>query len=153
VRLQVSIAGPLFLNGVRDEHKKEVMRLVHEEFCTELQQSDVEQISSNQLDLTLALKAGGQPLVLISSYRLTRSKAPQWVIVTNCDEDFVYLHDSDIDHSQHRQTLDCQHLPVRHKAFDKMCAFGGNKLRASVILYERKDASSGVPTPASAPAR
>ena len=59
----------------------------------------------------------------------------------------------DIDHSQHRQALDCQHLPVSHKAFDKMCAFGGNKLRASVILYAREEASSEVPTPASAPAR
>ncbi|EJM47867.1 ribosomal protein S18-alanine N-acetyltransferase [Pseudomonas sp. GM48] len=147
VRLQVSIAGPLFLDGVRDEHKKEVIRLVHEEFCTELQHSDVEHVSSNQLDLALTLKAGGQPLVLISSYRLTRSKAPHWVIVTDYDEDFVYLHDPDIDHSQHRQALDCQHLPVSHKAFDKMCAFGGSKLRASVTLYAREQSSNGVQLP------
>ncbi|VVP15768.1 hypothetical protein PS850_03609 [Pseudomonas fluorescens] len=145
VRLQVSIAGPLFLDGVRNEHKKEVIRLVHEEFCTELRHSDVEHVSSNQLDLALTLKAGGQPLVLISSYRLTRSKAPHWVIVTDYDEDFVYLHDPDIDHSQHRQALDCQHLPVSHKAFDKMCAFGGNKLRASVTLYARERSSNAVP--------
>lgn len=145
VRLQVSIACPLFLDGVRDEHKKEVIRLVHEEFCTELQHSDVEQVSSHQLDLAHTLKTGGQPLVLISSYRLTRSKAPHWVIVTDYDEDFVYLHDPDIDHSQHRQALDCQHIPVTHKAFDTMCAFGGNKLRASVTLYTREQSSSGVP--------
>ncbi|NBB62018.1 ribosomal protein S18-alanine N-acetyltransferase [Pseudomonas sp. ODNR1LW] len=140
VRLQVSIKGPLFLDGVRDAHKKEVMRLVHEEFCAQLRHSDVEQVSSNQLDLARTLKAGGLPLVLISSYRLTRSKAPHWVIVTNYDEDFVYLHDPDIDHSQHRQALDCQHLPVSHEAFDKMCAFGSNKLRASVTLYAREGA-------------
>ncbi|MNE72759.1 hypothetical protein D3C80_1687260 [compost metagenome] len=141
MRLQVSVAGPLFLDGVRNEHKKEVMRLVHEAFCSELQHSDVEQVSSNQLDLPLALKAGGQPLVLISSYRLTRSKAPHWVIVTDYDEEFVYLHDPDIDHSQHRQALDCQHLPVSHKAFEKMCVFGGNKLRASVTLYAHESFS------------
>ena len=139
VRLQVSIAGPLFLGGVRDEHKKEVIRLVHEEFCTELQHTDVEQVSSNQLDLAHTLKAGGQPLVLISSYRLTRSKAPHWVMVTDCDEDFVYLHDPDVDHSQHRQPMDCQHLPVSHGAFDKMCSFGSSKLRAAVILYPATD--------------
>lgn len=139
----MSIAGPLFLDGVRDEHKKEVIRLVHEEFCTQLQHSDVEQVSSNQLDLAHTLKAGGQPLVLISSYRLTRSKAPHWVIVTDYDEDFVYLHDPDIDHSQHRQALDCQHIPVTHKAFDTMCTFGGHKLRASVTLYAREQSSNG----------
>ncbi len=144
VHLQVSIDGPLFLNSVRNKHKKEVIRLVHEAFCTELQHSDVQQISGNQLDLARVLREGGQPLVLISSYRLTRSKAPHWVIVTDCDEDFVYLHDPDIDHSQHRQALDCQHLPVSHAAFDKMCAFGSNKLRAYVILYARKHANSEV---------
>ncbi|MGB4072187.1 GNAT family N-acetyltransferase/peptidase C39 family protein [Pseudomonas sp.] len=137
VCLHVSIAGPLFLNGVRSEHKRQLMRLVHEEFCALLQQSDVQQVRSNPLNVPLLLEQGGQPLVLISSYRLTRSKAPHWVIVTDCDDDFVYLHDPDIDHSQHRQALDCQHLPVSHADFDKMCCFGSNKLRASVVLYNR----------------
>lgn len=137
VRLQVSVQGPLFLSGVRDEHKKEVLRLVHEEFSRQLAQSDIEQVHSQQLDLAQALESGGQILVMISSYRLTRSKAPHWVIVTDCDEDFVYLHDPDIDHSQHREALYCQHLPVSHQAFDKMCVFGASKLRASVILYRR----------------
>ncbi|MNE78745.1 hypothetical protein D3C80_1751800 [compost metagenome] len=84
---------------------------------------------------------GGQPLVLISNYRLTRAKAPHWVLVTGCDEDFIYLHDPDIDHSRHRQALDCQHLPVSHAEFQRMSLFGGNKLRASVILHDRHQAN------------
>lgn len=137
VRLQVSIRGPLLLNGVRNEHKKDVMRLVHEGFESELASTDVEQVFGGPLDLPRLLAAAGQPLVLISSYRLTRSKAPHWVIVTDCDEEFVYLHDPDVDHSQHRQPLDCQHLPVSHAEFDKMSAFGSSKLRAAVIVYRR----------------
>lgn len=137
VRLQVSVAGPLFLGGVRSESKREVMRLVHEAFCDELRQSDVEQLRGASFDLPAVLAAGGQPLVLISSYRLTRTKAPHWVLVTGCDQDFVYLHDPDIDHSRHRQTLDCQHLPVSHGQFQRMRLFGGNKLRAAVILFAR----------------
>jgi len=143
VRLQVNMAGPLFLNGVRDEHKKDVMRLVHQEFSAQLEHSDVEQVLGGPLDLPRQLQAGGQPLVLISSYRLTRSKSPHWVMVTDCDEDFVYLHDPDIDHSQHRQPVDCQHLPVSHGEFDKMCSFGSGKLRAAVILYAR-EATAGI---------
>lgn len=135
VRLQVSIAGPLFLNGVRDAHKKDVMRLVHDEFNAQLQHSEVEQILGGPLDLPRLLSEGGQPLVLISSYRLTRSKAPHWVMVTDCDEDFVYLHDPDVDHSQHRQPMDCQHVPVSHGEFDRMCRFGRGKLRAAVVVY------------------
>lgn len=135
VRLQVSADGPLFLNGVRNQNKKEVMRLVHEEFCNELQHSDVQQVRTGPFDLPRLLAEGGQPLVLISNYRLTRTKAPHWVLVTGCDEDFVYLHDPDIDHSRHRQALDCQHLPVSHGEFQRMSLFGGSKLRASVVLY------------------
>ncbi|KAF1011205.1 MAG: Acetyltransferase YpeA [Pseudomonas fluorescens] len=137
VRMQVSVGGPLFLDGVRDPHKKDVMRLVHDAFEEELAASDVEQVLGGPLDLPRLLAEGGQPLVLISSYRLTRSKSPHWVIVTDCDEEFVYLHDPDVDHSQHRQPLDCQHLPVSHLAFERMCRFGNNKLRAAVVVFER----------------
>ena len=76
VRMQVNVRGPLFLDGVRDQHKKDVMRLVHEAFEEELAGSDVEQVLGGALDLPQVLQAGGQPLVLISSYRLTRSKSP-----------------------------------------------------------------------------
>ncbi|UXY50646.1 GNAT family N-acetyltransferase/peptidase C39 family protein [Pseudomonas tohonis] len=139
VRLQVSVEGPLFLSGVRSEGKREVMRLVHEAFCDELRESDVEQVPASRQDLPAQLAEGGLPLVLISSYQLTRTKAPHWVLVTGCDEDFVYLHDPDIDHSRHRQALDCQHMPVSHARFQRMRLFGGNKLRASVVLYPPGD--------------
>ncbi|SDI49396.1 GNAT family N-acetyltransferase/peptidase C39 family protein [Pseudomonas panipatensis] len=137
VRLALSEDGPLFLDGVRSEDKREVMRLVHEDFSAELSESDVEPLLVSQLDIAGALEAGGLPLVLISSYRLTRSKAPHWVVVTDCDQDFIYLHDPDVDHSQHRQPLDCQHIPVSHAEFDKMSRFGRSKLRAAVVLYQR----------------
>ena len=126
-----------FLDGVRDEHKKDVMRLVHEEFTAQMQETDIERKIGTHLDLPRLLEAGGQPLVLISSYRLTRSKSPHWVVVTDCDEDFVYLHDPDVDHSQHRQPMDCQHVPVSHGEFEKMSRFGRGKLRAAVVLYDR----------------
>ena len=138
VRLQLSMTGPLFLDGVRDTHKKDVMRLVHEEFTTQLLASEVECEVGGALNLPQLLEQGGQPLVLISSYRLTRSKSPHWVVVTDCDDEFVYLHDPDVDHSQHRQAMDCQHLPVSHQEFEKMCSFGRDKLRAAVILYPQQ---------------
>jgi len=137
VKLQINVKGPLFLDGVRSEEKRAVMRVVHEDFRAELEESDVEQLRGGPLDIPSILADGGQPLVLISSYRLTRSKAPHWVIVTDCDEDFIYLHDPDVDHSQHRQTMDCQHVPVSHSEFNKMSRFGRSKLRAAVVLYTR----------------
>ncbi|PWB35049.1 ribosomal-protein-alanine acetyltransferase [Pseudomonas sp. SDI] len=137
VLLQLSVQGPLFLDGVRSEDKKDVMRLVHEELCMELVNTDVVQLYSKQIDIARLLAEGGQPLVLISCFRLTRSKAPHWVLVTGCDDDFVYLHDPDIDHSRHRHALDCQHVPVSHAEFQRMSLFGGSRLRAVVVLYRR----------------
>jgi hypothetical protein len=139
VGLQVSVRGPLFLAGVRSEEKRQVMRLVHEEFSRELSASTVRQLGSTPLDLRHLHQQNALALVLISSYRLTRSKAPHWVLVTGCDEDFVYLHDPDIDHSQQRQAIDCQYMPVSHKEFAGMSCFGADKLRASVVLYRAAD--------------
>ncbi|MDR9753382.1 GNAT family N-acetyltransferase/peptidase C39 family protein [Pseudomonas sp. SZMC_28357] len=137
VQLQVSMSGALFLDGVRDAHKKDVMRLVHQDFAEQLQATDVEQVVGGRLSLPRSMAEGGQALVLISSYRLTRSKSPHWVVVTDCDDEFVYLHDPDVDHSQHRQPMDCQHVPVSHQEFEKMSSFGRGKLRAAVIIFRR----------------
>ncbi len=51
VKLVLSASGPLFLDGVRNEDKKAVMRLVHEDFCEELDASGVEQKRSARLDI------------------------------------------------------------------------------------------------------
>ena len=135
VGLQVSVQGPLFLAGVRSEEKREVMRLVHEEFSRELADSTVRLLGSAALNLLHLQATQALALVLISSYRLTRSKAPHWVLVAGCDDDFVYLHDPDVDHSQQRRAMDCQYMPVSHQEFVGMSCFGADKLRAAVVLY------------------
>jgi hypothetical protein len=56
-------------------------------------------------------------------------------LVAGCDDDFVYLHDPDVDHSQQRRPMDCQYMPVSHPAFVGMSCFGADKLRAAVVLY------------------
>jgi hypothetical protein len=111
------------------------MRLVHEEFSRELAESRVRHLGSAALNLLHLQASHALALVLISSYRLTRSKAPHWVLVAGCDDDFVYLHDPDVDHSQQRRAMDCQYMPVSHQEFVGMSCFGADKLRAAVVLY------------------
>lgn len=137
VRLVQSQAGSLFLDGVRSAEKKEVMQRVEDGFAHALLATDVEQMIASSLDIRAALQAGFKPLVLISSYRFTRLKAPHWVVVTGCDEQFVYLHDPDVDHSRLRTRLDCQHLPVSHGEFQRMSSFGRQRVRAAVMLHAR----------------
>ncbi|ROM83258.1 ribosomal-protein-alanine acetyltransferase [Pseudomonas brassicacearum] len=137
VRLVLSQSGSLFLDGVRSAEKKAVMQLVEEGFAEALADTGVEQITAASLDVRAALLAGYKPLVLISSYRFTRLKAPHWIVITGCDDDFVYLHDPDVDHSRQRGSLDCQHMPVSHTEFQRMSAFGRQRVRAAVLLRTR----------------
>ena len=59
------------------------------------------------------------------------------MLITACDEEFVYLHDPDVDHSRHKRSLDCQHLPVSHAEFLRMTVFGRQRVRAAVMLRAR----------------
>lgn len=134
VRTVLSQAGSLFLDGVRSAQKKEVMQLVEAGFAEALAATDVQQLLAPGFDVRTALQDGFRPVVLISCYRFTRLKAPHWVLVTGCDDEFVYLHDPDVDHSRHRRSLDCQHLPVSHAEFARISCFGRQRVRATVLL-------------------
>jgi ribosomal protein S18 acetylase RimI-like enzyme len=137
VRLHLSDQGPLFLDEVRNAGKREVIRQAHEDFCSALEHTDVEQHLGDELDLRPLLDAGGQPLVLVDGHRRSRSRAPHWVLVTDCDHNFIYLHDPNAERSLHRRVQDCQHVPVTHREFERISRFGLGKQRAAVVLYPR----------------
>ncbi|MDT4846826.1 rimI: ribosomal-protein-alanine acetyltransferase [compost metagenome] len=137
VSLQLSHQGPPFLDEVRNAGKREVIRQAHEDFCSALQDTDIEQYLSDQLDLRPLLDAGGQPLVLVDGHRRSRSRATHWVLVTDCDRNFIYLHDPNAERSLQGRLQDCQHVPVTHREFDRISRFGQHKQRAAVVLYPR----------------
>ncbi|CAM4249427.1 GNAT family N-acetyltransferase/peptidase C39 family protein [Pseudoalteromonas byunsanensis] len=125
---------PLFLEGVRSEDKKQVMRTVHEEFVT---QANTQGCLLHDKPLELEqlhklLKSNHRVLMLISTYRLDGKKAPHWVCVTAIDDHCVYVHDPELDPSQ--QSIDCQHVPIGLEEFNKMATFGKNRLRASIAI-------------------
>lgn len=137
VRLHLSQQGPLFLDEVRNAGKRDVIRQAHDDFCNALQGTDIEQHLGDDLDLRPLLEAGGQPLVLVAGHRRSRSRAPHWVLVTDCDHAFIYLHDPNAERSLHRRTQDCQHVPVTHREFERISRFGPGKHRAAVVLYQK----------------
>ena len=140
-RVEVTINNrePLFLDGVRSEEKKSVMELVHQDFLSQISETDIELKYKNisMLELEEKFKQGGIPLVLISSYSYTRDKAPHWVVVSGIDDTFVYIHDPDEDEESYRSKTDNIYLPIARKAFDKSFRFGRTGLRTSIIIYNR----------------
>lgn len=136
VRLHVSSLGVPFIDGVRDEGKKEVIHLVHEDFLAQLQQEQIaihdEGLNSSMLEQLLV--QGWIPLILISSYRISRSKAPHWVVLSGADDHFFYIHDPDIEWEKDKSSTDNVHVPILRKDFLRMAQFGRQQLQAMVLV-------------------
>jgi ribosomal protein S18 acetylase RimI-like enzyme len=128
---------PLFLEGVRSIKKKNIMRVVHDQFLDQALKQNVELIYEeiSQTHLQSLLDQGYAVLMLISTYRLDGKKAPHWVMLTSMDELCLYVHDPDLDTQQ--QPVDCQYLPIAKQDFDKMSAFGSGRLRTAVAIRKR----------------
>lgn len=135
--------GPMFLESVRSAEKRDVMRLVQEDFIDQLAQREVPIVGRAALvtDLERALERGGVPLVLISSYRLYREKVPHWVVVAGLDEHHVYIMDPYVDDDEvGRSATDSIHLPVARQEFERMSRYGRSAERAAVIVFPRDSA-------------
>lgn len=140
VALWLNVEGSLFIKGVRNPVKKSVLSLVHEDFKAQLAKTDVIEhfAEVTQQDLKEILEAGGVPLVLISAWRFSREKSPHWVVITAMDEQFIYLHDPDVDEDDQKSQVDTQQVPISRADFSRMACFGQEKLRTAVAIYPKK---------------
>ncbi|MHA7856202.1 ribosomal protein S18-alanine N-acetyltransferase [Marinobacter shengliensis] len=137
----ISQEGALFKDTVRHDDKKRVLELVHEGFLHDIGQTGI-QLHHDPLTLEAmeaALHEGRIPVILISTWQLNRSRVPHWVTVCAMDEDFVYLHDPEIDTDVGETVADKQYLPVDKRVFGKMSSYGRNQpLQAAVIVGPKR---------------
>jgi ribosomal protein S18 acetylase RimI-like enzyme len=143
VEVWINQREPLFVEGVRSENKKRVMKLVHDAFVNEakVQGISVHYAEVDQQILVDRFSRGDNVLVLISTYRLDRKKAPHWVVLSGFDEICLYVNDPDIDSARFsvpsaevRHVMECQHLPIARDNFAAMSCFGASRLRTAIIL-------------------
>lgn len=140
VDLYVKDDAPPFLDSVRSDDKKEVMRLVHQDFLDEIAGTDIA-VHSRTLtadDMAHAVAEGAIPIVLISSYRIYREKFPHWVVVTGADGRFLYVHDPLVD-DQHHADFDRMNMPIPKSDFERMARYGKANLKATLLLRSRQD--------------
>lgn len=140
VEIYVTDRGPMFIDSVRNEEKKEVMRLVQEDFLKELNNSPVKihQGRLNVQGLEEELNKGGIPVVLISSYRIYHEKWPHWVVVTGFDEKYIYVHDPFVDYETSKSATDCINMPIAKRDFELMARYGKAGQKAVLIIKQRK---------------
>ncbi len=141
VEIYVSDKGPMFIDSVRNEEKKEVMRLVQEDFLKELKKLPVKirQGRVNVQHLEEEFNKGGIPVVLISSYRIYHEKWPHWVVVTGFDEKYIYVHDPFVDAEAGKTATDCMNMPIAKRDFELMARYGKAGQKAVLIIKQRKE--------------
>jgi len=141
VELFLNDDGPFFLDGVRSEDKKEVIRLVHEDFLAAIAETDIAVYYAclTVADLEDSFQSGSVPLVLISSYRIYREKFPHWVVITGFDPRFVFVHDPYVDVMEEKTVTDSYNLPILRKEFERMARYGKSQHQATLILKRRKE--------------
>lgn len=134
--------GVLFRESVRSEEKREVISLVHDDFVRQVHECGipVHHRVAGTMELTRCFANGGIPLVLISTYRLTRERAPHWVVVSGCDERYFFIQDPD--NSSARPPEERINTAIIKKDFERMARYGRNATKAVVVVYPRAPASS-----------
>ena len=139
VEVHVSRRGPLFIDGVRGATKRRVMQLVQDDFLAQLRETPV-QVNFRPIgmaEIEKGFRKGSIPLVLVSSYRLTRDKQPHWVVITGFEERFVYVHDPYVGVADERSSTDCLDIPILREDFLKMARFGRVRLEATLMISKR----------------
>ena len=120
------------------------MRLVHEEMLEETREAGipVHYFSLDLGELEERFEAGGIPIVLISSYRLSREKIPHWVVVTGFEERFVYVNDPFVDRKRGETATLSMDTPIPRQEFSRMSRYGRAGLQAVVVVYRAGERSA-----------
>jgi ribosomal protein S18 acetylase RimI-like enzyme len=139
VEMFVKERGVFLVESVRSAQKKEVMRVVHEEFLDDIRRLPIKvhYRAMHAHELEAAFNAGGIPVVLISSYRIDRKRIPHWLVVTGFDERFIYVNDPYVDTARHEAGADCIDIPIPRREFERLARYGKAGQKAVVVISPR----------------
>jgi len=141
VTLYVRNDPEMFVESVRNEEKREVIRIVQQDFIREIGRSDIKmcdrQLASDEMEELF--RAGAIPIVLISSYRLTGDKSPHWVVVTGFDERFIYINEPYIDVEEGETETTCIGIPIPRSEFERMTRYGKSRQFAALLIERKKE--------------
>lgn len=125
----------LFVDSVRDPHKKTVIELVEEDFRAEIAATNTTIIASPVSPKLIAehLRQGGVPVVLISLWRLHGEKGPHWVVITGFDGAVFRI----LDPIAPPVGVD-PGVAVSIDEFRRIARYGRRRHTAAVILFRSK---------------
>jgi ribosomal protein S18 acetylase RimI-like enzyme len=139
IEIFVKERGVFLVSSVRSADKREVMRLVQQDFLEEISELPIEvhYRGVHVEELRRRFEEGGIPIVLINSYRIYGKHAPHWLVVTGFDERFIYANDPMIDKSESEIASDCINMPIPVREFERLARYGKHGQRAVLIVRSR----------------
>lgn len=140
VRISLSDETEMFTDGVRSEKKKEIIRLVENDFARQLRDTDirVRHAVRSVAGLRRELADGAFAVMLISSYRLHGDRTPHWVLLTAADERFLYINDPFVDREEEQTDTDCIGIPIAPVDLERMMRLGRRKHHACLVIRRRR---------------
>lgn len=135
--LFVKQRGVFLADTVRNPEKKEVIRIVEEDYLDSIRELGLplHRRSAGFPEVQELFAAGGIPLVLISSWRIYQERFPHWVVITGFEERFIYAHDPFVDVDEGETVADCVNMPIARSEFERMASYGRSGQRAVVVVW------------------
>jgi ribosomal protein S18 acetylase RimI-like enzyme len=134
--LHLSHRGPFFLDTVRNDEKREVMRLTQEEFRHEAEECGIP-IALQPLDasgLRSAFDEGAVAVVLVSGYRMFHAKFPHWLLAYAGDQRHVFVNDPYVEAAEEESPVSATNLPIPTDEFQRMARYGKGNVRAAIVV-------------------
>jgi ribosomal protein S18 acetylase RimI-like enzyme len=145
--LFVKQRGPFLAETVRNPAKKEVIRIVEEDYLDRIRDLGLRlhRRPARFPEVQELFEAGGIPLVLISSWRIYGERFPHWVVITGFEERFIYAHDPFVDDSEGETVADCINMPIARAEFERMARYGRSGQRAVLVVWPRRARATTTP--------
>jgi ribosomal protein S18 acetylase RimI-like enzyme len=134
--IHASQAGPYFLDTVRSDDKRRVMRLAQEEFRREAEslKIPIHLAPLGESALIEAFATGAVAIVLVSGYRMVRRNVPHWIFAFGRHGHWILAHDPAATRDEHGHAKVAETYAIPSSEFDRMTRFGRDGLRAAILI-------------------
>lgn len=134
--VRVSRPGPYFLDSVRSPQKRDVMALAQQVLLEEAREFAVADGGGPLVEgeLSRLLDGNAVAIVLVSGYRMYRTKEPHWVLAFGRDQRHIFIHDPYLEAESQNTSIVAANLPIPAAEFHRMARFGRDNLRAAVLI-------------------
>src|SRR5262249_35951328 len=134
--IRASHAGPYFLDTVRSQDRRRVMRLAQEEFRREAQslKIPIHVAPPTESVLMETFEKGGVAIVLVSGYRMVRRNVPHWVFAFGRDGRYVLVHDPAAVRDENGKAVAPETYAIPSSEFHRMTRYGRDDLRAAIVI-------------------